>query len=84
MCDTAVKIPEEVLYDTKMNQKETNAFVRKYAALAYYLQKKVSIGYCAEIAGMTESEFIDFLGDNKVSIFRFNDESELDRDIANA
>lgn len=84
MCDIAVKIPEEVLYDTKMNRKETTAFVRKYAALAYYLQNKVSIGYCAEIAGMSESEFVDFLGDNKISIFRFSDESELDRDIENA
>lgn len=84
MCDIAVKIPEEVLYDTKMSRKETTDFVRKYTALAYYLRNKVSIGYCAEIAGMSESQFVDFLGDNNVSIFRFNDESELDRDIENA
>lgn len=84
MCSVAVKIPEEVLYDTKMSKQETDAFVRRYTALAYYLRNKVSIGYCAEIAGMSESEFVDFLGDNQAELFRFSDASELDRDIDNA
>ena len=44
----------------------------------------MSIGYCAEIAGMSESEFIELLGKNEIDIFRFNNEAELDRDIANA
>lgn len=83
MCDIAVKIPDAVMYDTKRGKKETSAFVRRSVALAYYLQDKVSIGYCAEIAGMTETEFIDFLGRNHISIFRFDDDSELDEDINN-
>lgn len=83
MCDIAVKIPEAVMYDTKRNQKETGDFVKRSVALAYYLQDRVSIGYCAEIAGMTESDFIEYLGKHSVSIFRFDDESELDKDIEN-
>lgn len=84
MSEIAVKIPEEVMYDTKMNQEETSRLAKKYVALGYYLNNKVSIGYCAEIADMSEREFVDFLGENHVSIFRFGDESELDRDIENA
>lgn len=84
MCTIALKIPEEVMYDTKMNEKETRDFVRRMVALGYYTNEKVSIGHCAEIAGMSESEFINFLGENHVSIFRFDDESEIDRDIENA
>lgn len=83
MCDVAVKIPDAVMYDTKRNQRETSAFVKRSVALAYYLQDKVSIGYCAEIAGLTEAEFIDYLGQNHISIFRFDDEADLDEDIKN-
>ena len=53
-------------------------------ALGYYIHNNVSIGYCAEIADMTEEEFIVFLGKNHVDIFQFDDEEELLRDIANA
>ena len=84
MCSIAIKIPDEVLYDTKMSDEETGEFVRQMTALGYYTRRKVSIGYCAQIAGMTEGEFISFLGQNKVSIFRFDSENELLRDIENA
>ena len=49
-------------------------------AFAYYTRNSVSIGYCAEIAGMTEGEFIDLLGANHISIFQFDNEEELMRD----
>ena len=54
MCEIAVSIPEEVLFDTKMSREETGKFVRRAAALGYYTQSGVSIGYCAQIAGMAE------------------------------
>ena len=44
----------------------------------------VSIGYCAQIAGMTEEEFISFLGKHQVDVFRFDNDEELLRDVANA
>lgn len=45
---------------------------------------EVSIGYCAQNSGMTEPEFISFLGQNNVSIFCFDSEEELLKDIENA
>ncbi|MBQ5846990.1 MAG: UPF0175 family protein, partial [Selenomonadaceae bacterium] len=44
----------------------------------------VSIGYCAEIAGMTEEEFMGFLGENTVSVFRFDSEEEFLEELKNA
>lgn len=83
MYQLSINIPNEVLYDTKQSGAEAQEIARKIMALYYYNNEKVSIGYCAEIAGMTESEFMDFLADNKISLFRFDDEADLDEDIRN-
>ena len=84
MCDVSVKIPEEVMFDTKMNSDETMDFIRKMAAIGYYTKMKVSTSYCARIAGMNESDFIEFLGQNGIGIFRFDSDDELLRDVKNA
>ena len=67
-----------------MTTTETTAFERKMVALGYYIHNNVSIGYCAEIASLTEKEFIVFLEQNKLDVFRFEDDRELMRDVANA
>lgn len=77
MCQFAINIPDAVLYDTRMSKEETYNFARRAVALGYYTQNGVSIGYCAQIAGMTEEDFIKYLGENKVSIFQFYDEAEF-------
>ncbi|MBQ9661957.1 MAG: UPF0175 family protein [Oscillospiraceae bacterium] len=84
MCQVLVDIPNEVLYDTHMTTTDAATFVKQMVALGYYTHNNVSIGYCAKIAGMTEEEFVSFLGQNKVSIFQFESEEELARDFANA
>lgn len=84
MCQIAVSIPEEVLFDTKMSREEAGKFARQAVALGYYTQSGVSIGYCAQIAGMTEAEFIRYLGQNGISIFRFEDKEEFMEELGNA
>lgn len=84
MCQIAINIPNEVLYDTKMNIDEANQFARCAVALGYYTQSGVSIGYCAQIAGMTEKEFIKYLGQNHVSIFHFDSKEEFVEELSNA
>ncbi len=44
----------------------------------------VSIGYCAQIAGMPEEDFIKYLGKNHVSIFKYDDISEFIEEMDNA
>ena len=62
----------------------SNQFARQAVALGYYTQSGVSIGYCSQIAGMTEEEFIKYLGRNHISIFWFDDEEEFLEELDNA
>ena len=84
MCTVAFDIPNEVLYDTKMSSGDTVAFVRRAAALQYYSTRGVSLGYCAQIAGMCKEDFIDFLSQNGISIFHFDDRDEFLEELENA
>ena len=84
MCQIVLSIPDEVLYDTKMNKEQANQFARQAVALGYYTQSGVSIGYCSQIAGMTEKEFIKYLGRNHISVFRFDNEKEFLEELNNA
>lgn len=84
MCQIVLSIPDEVLYDTKMNKEQANQFARQAVALGYYTQSGVSIGYCSQIAGMTEKEFIKYLGRNHISVFQFDNEKEFLEELNNA
>ena len=84
MCQVAIDIPDAVMYDTHMTQEETRRFVRRAVALVYYSKNGVSIGYCAQIAGMTEEDFIAYLGENHVSIFKYDDKTEFMEELNNA
>lgn len=79
-----VEIPDEVIYDTRMSTADVSRFVREMVALGYYTRNNVSIGYCAEIAGMSEGEFINFLGVNHISVFNYDSAEELKRDMDHA
>ena len=84
MCQIAINIPNEVLYDTRMNLEETSQFGRCAVALGYYTQSGVSIGYCAQIAGLSKEEFIKYLGKNNISIFHFDSKEEFLEELNNA
>ena len=84
MCQVSVQIPEAVLYDTHMTTLQVNDYALKLIALDYYTRHHVSLGYCAEIAEMTEEDFIKFLGQNKISIFQFDDKEEFLDELKNA
>ena len=49
-----------------------------------YKNKKVSLGYCAEVAEMSKEEFVKCLGQNVVSIFGFDSDEEFMEELANA
>lgn len=84
MCKIAVKIPDEVLYDVKMTEEQATDFAKKAIALMLYTKNHISIGYSAQIAGVTEEEFIEYLSSNGISIFSFDDEKEFLEEMNNA
>lgn len=79
-----VNVPDAVLFDTHQSKEASASCVRKAVALFYYTKMGVSLGYCAQIAEMPKSDFIRFLSENDVSVYNFEDMSELERDISNA
>ena len=84
MCQIAVQIPKEVVYDTHMTTVQVNDYARKLIALDYYTRHRVSIGYCSQIAEMTEEDFIKYLGQNTISIFQFDAKNEFMDELKNA
>lgn len=84
MYELAIKIPDAVLYDTRMTKEQALSFAKRAIALGFYTQNGVSVGYCAQIAGMTEEDFIKYLSENHVSIFHFDDEAEFLEEMKNA
>lgn len=67
-----------------MNREQANEVARRYVALGFYKQNGVSIGYYSQIAGMTDEEFIKYLGQNEVSIFQFDDQEEFWEELEHA
>ena len=84
MCQIAIDIPNEVLFDTRMSRQEANSFAKKAVALCYYVQNGVSLGYCAQIAGMSKERFVRYLGEHNISIFHYDDEEEFQEELSNA
>ena len=84
MCQISIQIPYAVLYDTHMNQKQAADFARRLVAIGYYIHNHVSVGYCAQIAEMSEEEFIKYMSNYKASIFNFDDEQEFFEELKNA
>lgn len=84
MCQVAVQIPEAVLFDTHMTVVQANDYAKKLIALDYYTRLHVSIGYCAQIAQMSEEDFIKYLGQNGISIFQFDGKEEFEEELKNA
>ena len=62
MCVVAVNIPEEVLLDLRETRNNFANYVKTMIAIDLYKNKKVSLGYCAEVAEMSKEEFVKCLG----------------------
>ena len=77
-------IRKQNIFTEKKIHEQVNQFARQAVALRYYTQSGVNIGYCSQIAGMTEEEFIKYLGRNHISIFRFDNEKEFLEELNNA
>lgn len=83
MCKVSINIPEAVLFDKCLTQIKAEQMAKKAVALYCYVNMDVSIGYCSEIAGMAEEDFLRFLGENNVSVFHFDDENEFIEELKN-
>ncbi|MCI5133355.1 MAG: UPF0175 family protein, partial [Candidatus Electrothrix sp. EH2] len=56
---------------------------RKLLALKYFQAKFLSLGKAAELAGMSRTDFIEYLSDSDISVIDY-DEDEMNRELATA
>ena len=80
-----IELPEEILLSLRTDENEFIDEMKKTMAIKYFANKKLSIGQSAELADMSEEDFVKLLGKERISIFRFdNIEEELKEDLKNA
>ena len=82
-----ISIPETLILSTRQTNKEFEAEAKKAIALKFYIDEKLSLDQAAELAGISKFGFIKYLGENNVSLFRFEGDDcslELLSDAHNA
>jgi predicted HTH domain antitoxin len=79
-----VSIPGEILLTLRESDIKLALDMKRWTALKLFEQKRLSIGQSAELAEMTEEDFIKYIGSNNVSIFPYTSAKELKEDINNA
>lgn len=84
MCSVTFDVPEEILLDLHEDKNDFTDYIKNMVALDLYKNKKISLGYCARLAGMTKEDFIAYLGEQKVSIFHYDSEEDFLEELANA
>jgi len=84
MCNLMIKVPDEVLLDLHEDRASLEKYAKLNLAMDFYSRRKVSLGFCADIAEMPKEDFVKQLGINGISIFSFESENELLEELANA
>ncbi|AEF18164.1 hypothetical protein Thexy_2156 [Thermoanaerobacterium xylanolyticum LX-11] len=79
-----IEIPEEILLSLGKSGEELIDEMKKTLAVRYYQEKKLSLGQCAGLAGVSEEDFIKYLSGFNISIFSYVGGEELAADIRNA
>ena len=82
-----INIPETVYASLKMSAEETDKLVRKMLALGAFKTRNLSFGKAAELAQMDKWNFIEYLSEERVSVFNmypedFKDQLKFAHDIA--
>jgi len=73
-------VPEDVLASLKVGIKCLEFDMRRFLALQYFKNKRLSMGKAAKLAGMNRFDFMDFLVSEGVVLFDY-DESAVKEEL---
>ena len=79
-----IELPEEILLSLHVDENEIIQEMKRTLAVKYFKERKLSIGQSAELAEMTEEDFVKYLGSQNISIFNIDNLDELKKDLGNA
>jgi predicted HTH domain antitoxin len=77
------EVPQDLLASLKVGSVELGMNIRLLAAIAYFQEKKLSLGKAAELAGINRLAFMDVLAERGIVIFDY-DESMLTSELRGA
>jgi len=80
MVKVQVNFPKEVLIKTGRTKEKVALELKQMMALELYRNGELSFGQAARLAEMRHSDFINFLGKHKVSVFNYTSE-ELEEEL---
>ena len=75
-----IEIPEEVLSNMGKERKEFEAETKLWLATKLFLDKEVSLGKAAMVAGLARLDFMKYLQEQKIDIYRY-EEGELNKEF---
>jgi predicted HTH domain antitoxin len=73
-------VPEDVLASLKIGVKGLELDMRRFLALQYFKNKRLSMGKAAKLAGMNRFDFMDFLAGEGIILFEY-DESTVKEEL---
>jgi predicted HTH domain antitoxin len=74
------EVSQDLLASLKVGAKTLGQQIRVLAAIAYFQDKKLSLGKAAQLAGLNRLVFMDILAKQGLVIFDY-DETELDVEL---
>ena len=72
------------MLDLHENEDGFAAYTKCMFDVDLYKNKKVLLGYSADIVDMAKEDFIIYLGKNNISIFSFENEGEFLEELTNS
>lgn len=75
------EVPEDLLASLKLGAADLQHDIRLLAAIAYFQDKRLSLGKAAQLAGLNRLEFLDVLARRGFTVFDY-DESILVSELA--
>lgn len=77
------EVPQDLLASLKVGTVELGQNIRLLAAIAYFQDRKLSLGKAAELAGINRLAFMDILAERGIVVFDY-DESMLADELKGA
>ncbi len=74
------EVSQDLLASLKVGAKTLGQQIRLLAAVAYFQEKKLSLGKAAQLAGVNRLAFMDILAEQGLVIFDY-DETELTAEL---
>ncbi len=84
MSIVSFSVPDEVIRRLRETESSFAEYIKTTIAVDLYKNREVSLGYCAEIAGMKKEDFVTHLGKKGISIFDFESYDEFEEEAENA